>query len=127
MFSERFEQHKTVMVLGRLLERRFVFFNDTATTVIYTLSLHDALPISRRGCGRDRRTGPGGVAEGGDRAPDDPVPGGCAAAGVRLAADRRDPAQPLSEPAADLSLQPDLRRVRDDGAQPGAAGVRQRL
>src|ERR1043165_5090968 len=23
------------------------FFNDTATTVIYTLSLHDALPISR--------------------------------------------------------------------------------
>src|SRR3712207_9519596 len=24
----------------------FVFFNDTATTEIYTLSLHDALPIS---------------------------------------------------------------------------------
>src|SRR3712207_8873741 len=24
------------------------FFNDTATTEIYTLSLHDALPISRR-------------------------------------------------------------------------------
>src|SRR2546422_11266212 len=40
----------------------FFFFNDTATTEIYTLSLHDALPISgharggapRRG-GRDRR------------------------------------------------------------------------
>src|SRR2546426_3298774 len=35
----------------------FFFFNDTATTEIYTLSLHDALPISRRGrragdCGR---------------------------------------------------------------------------
>src|SRR5438067_10792315 len=29
----------------------FFFFNDTATTEIYTLSLHDALPISRR-CGR---------------------------------------------------------------------------
>src|SRR5258707_14454194 len=27
----------------------FFFFNDTATTEIYTLSLHDALPISRNG------------------------------------------------------------------------------
>src|SRR2546430_11509663 len=27
----------------------FFFFNDTATTEIYTLSLHDALPISRAG------------------------------------------------------------------------------
>src|SRR2546430_14447996 len=27
----------------------FFFFNDTATTEIYTLSLHDALPICRRG------------------------------------------------------------------------------
>src|SRR2546421_5836257 len=26
----------------------FFFFNDTATPEIYTLSLHDALPISRR-------------------------------------------------------------------------------
>src|SRR3712207_8192171 len=26
-----------------------VFFNETATTEIYTLSLHDALPISTRG------------------------------------------------------------------------------
>src|SRR3712207_7741709 len=26
----------------------FIFFNDTATTEIYTLSLHDALPISER-------------------------------------------------------------------------------
>src|SRR2546426_12845791 len=37
----------------------FFFFNDTATTEIYTLSLHDALPISH-----DRRVlylqGPGG-------------------------------------------------------------------
>src|SRR5688572_32238352 len=31
----------------------FFFFNDTATTEIYTLSLHDALPISgRRHCWR---------------------------------------------------------------------------
>src|SRR2546430_8180778 len=28
----------------------FFFFNDTATTEIYTLSLHDALPISLCGC-----------------------------------------------------------------------------
>src|SRR5215211_9445792 len=28
----------------------FFFFNDTATTEIYTLSLHDALPISRVRC-----------------------------------------------------------------------------
>src|SRR2546430_17322588 len=27
----------------------FFFFNDTATTEIYTLSLHDALPISTAG------------------------------------------------------------------------------
>src|SRR2546428_9540139 len=33
----------------------FFFFNDTATTEIYTLSLHDALPISARGGGRDAR------------------------------------------------------------------------
>src|SRR2546429_5637070 len=30
----------------------FFFFNDTATTEIYTLSLHDALPIYRRQDGR---------------------------------------------------------------------------
>src|SRR5579875_2605833 len=52
---------------------RFFFFNDTAPTEIYTLSLHDALPI----CGADRpgrrhpalAVGPGGVPcpGGGDR------------------------------------------------------------
>src|SRR2546429_4818550 len=31
-----------------LLYHHFFFFNDTATTEIYTLSLHDALPISNR-------------------------------------------------------------------------------
>src|SRR5215472_13591892 len=34
----------------------FFFFNDTATTEIYTLSLHDALPI----CGTGRVPGPFG-------------------------------------------------------------------
>src|SRR3712207_7815237 len=41
-----------------------VFFNDTATTEIYTLSLHDALPIYRprlgRGAARAVRPGRGG-------------------------------------------------------------------
>ena len=31
---------------GRTTRWAFFFFNDTATTEIYTLSLHDALPIS---------------------------------------------------------------------------------
>src|SRR2546422_1923849 len=36
----------------------FFFFNDTATTEIYTLSLHDALPIySRNRPGSGERTG----------------------------------------------------------------------
>src|SRR6267142_7168485 len=42
----------------------FFFFNDTATTEIYTLSLHDALPIScspsRSGC-RDQAHTPHSV------------------------------------------------------------------
>ena len=33
-------------IRGAALASVFVFFNDTATTEIYTLSLHDALPIS---------------------------------------------------------------------------------
>src|SRR5688572_32122216 len=35
------------------------FFNDTATTEIYTLSLHDALPISRGDVLVTRQTDPG--------------------------------------------------------------------
>src|SRR5687767_15993624 len=35
----------------------FFFFNDTATTEIYTLSLHDALPISTRRSPRRDATG----------------------------------------------------------------------
>src|SRR2546430_11466503 len=45
----------------------FFFFNDTATTEIYTLSLHDALPISReeRRANERQRADPAGG--GGDR------------------------------------------------------------
>src|SRR5258708_32045122 len=34
------------LVSNRTASNFFFFFNDTATTEIYTLSLHDALPIS---------------------------------------------------------------------------------
>src|SRR2546426_10996672 len=43
----------------------FFFFNDTATTEIYTLSLHDALPIWRRSRpDRGLRRGRGGRVRG---------------------------------------------------------------
>src|SRR2546427_9556596 len=52
----------------------FFFFNDTATTEIYTLSLHDALPISHHGHGGEPG-GDGAAARGdGAQSPDrDPV------------------------------------------------------
>src|SRR2546422_8876756 len=43
----------------------FFFFNDTATTEIYTLSLHDALPISAWGSPRRRPAPPGRTRSGG--------------------------------------------------------------
>src|SRR5574340_369441 len=53
--QQRSEEHTSELqspkdlVCRLLLEKKkknFFFFNDTATTEIYTLSLHDALPIS---------------------------------------------------------------------------------
>src|ERR1044072_7081657 len=44
------------------------FFNDTATTEIYTLSLHDALPISHRALQR-RPCRPAGARAGQQAAP----------------------------------------------------------
>src|SRR2546430_17671303 len=58
----------------------FFFFNDTATTEIYTLSLHDALPISARGSGAVR----GIRARAADATRDD------ARAGHRAAEDRSE-------------------------------------
>src|SRR5579859_2383334 len=45
---EEQQRHLSVGTMPRrsLLSSFFFFFNDTATTEIYTLSLHDALPIS---------------------------------------------------------------------------------
>src|SRR2546426_12060529 len=58
--------HRSVLGVGRPAEGLFFFFNDTATTEIYTLSLHDALPISRgrptRQAGTAIRWTPGGSA-----------------------------------------------------------------
>src|SRR2546429_10016227 len=42
-----------------ILSLFFFFFNDTATTEIYTLSLHDALPISPGGRSPAPRPPPG--------------------------------------------------------------------
>src|SRR2546427_2030095 len=48
------------------------FFNDTATTEIYTLSLHDALPISRgRGVASDPEPN---VPEDAEHGPSGPAP-----------------------------------------------------
>src|SRR4029077_10295617 len=42
----RFSSRKLIGNKGKILcSRVLIFFNDTATTEIYTLSLHDALPI----------------------------------------------------------------------------------
>src|SRR5208282_6273716 len=62
-----------VEIVAQLVVAIFFFFNDTATTEIYTLSLHDALPISPAGAAGSRRL--------------------CAAAGQR-AADVNPPAPP---------------------------------
>src|ERR1043165_9397450 len=48
--DERSEEHTSELQSRGLISYAFFFFNDTATTEIYTLSLHDALPISRRRC-----------------------------------------------------------------------------
>src|SRR2546429_9286265 len=54
----------------------FFFFNDTATTEIYTLSLHDALPISwvKRASARDRPSSNASYSEWRMRARSMPTP-----------------------------------------------------
>src|SRR3989442_3436053 len=59
----------------------FFFFNDTATTEIYTLSLHDALPISQGRARRpldaqEREHRPLAGPHRGPRGTADPAPGG---------------------------------------------------
>src|SRR6266403_3021194 len=45
-----FYYHFFLLLSIKILFRKFFFFNDTATTKIYTLSLHDALPIFEFQC-----------------------------------------------------------------------------
>src|SRR5690349_24380852 len=54
-------------MLVRLCLLLCFFFNDTATTEIYTLSLHDALPISRSTprCSSSSRSSPAWCSRGG--------------------------------------------------------------
>src|SRR6266498_6038966 len=68
-------------MLFSLLIFFFFFFNDTATTEIYTLSLHDALPIPAvpgpwGGLPGDRRSGAAGRGAGVDRGQRDVRGGG---------------------------------------------------
>src|SRR6266542_2361494 len=46
-FSVTIEELIINFLVRRFFQCHFFFFNGTATTEIYTLSLHDALPISR--------------------------------------------------------------------------------
>src|SRR2546429_6972992 len=82
----------------------FFFFNDTATTEIYTLSLHDALPISRLQPGALRGDHHAGAARsldvganGGRHAGRDSRCAGARPGGHRLV--RRDVVRRLAEPA----------------------------
>src|SRR3712207_7235578 len=67
----------------------FFFFNDTATTEIYTLSLHDALPISAHRAALDAHAPTGEDAVGFDE--------GVRATGVRPDARRRRSEEHTSE------------------------------
>src|SRR2546427_11924854 len=83
----------------------FFFFNDTATTEIYTLSLHDALPIC---LGRPRARG----RDGGVR----PAPAGKRHRLPEAGTDRtrlgRWPHPPAGEPARLVRLHGQCRRAR---------------
>src|SRR2546430_11387155 len=45
MYQESLPRCACIQIADRFTHYAFFFFNDTATTEIYTLSLHDALPI----------------------------------------------------------------------------------
>src|SRR2546430_4643411 len=62
----------TTLVRSPIPNAIIFFFNDTATTEIYTLSLHDALPIFRRAPGTGLMAGAGGRARRGSAG--DPAP-----------------------------------------------------
>src|SRR3989449_3787891 len=116
----------------------FFFFNDTATTEIYTLSLHDALPISvHRRAHREVPGGPDGAAQPavrgrrGNRLLQSEGRSLCAARAVLRGApdesrgvdaeQRRQPAREL-ERQRDPQLHPSRRRLEGHHRPRGAVG-----
>src|SRR5256886_15009977 len=96
----------------------FFFFNDTATTEIYTLSLHDALPIlPARGAGPTRR-GAGAPARRQCRTRRSPS---LDDAGPALRRGSRRPAPRVREPARPARAR--ARRERTAAARGAAAPV----
>src|SRR6266567_5925450 len=85
----------------------FFFFNDTATTEIYTLSLHDALPISLPR--RDRRQLAAGPAPAHRRPGSGLLPGGPRELRPRLG---RQPERTAAHPGAPRRVAASLRRAR---------------
>src|SRR3712207_8797321 len=64
-----------MLLTSRICIMTVFFFNDTATTEIYTLSLHDALPILKRSS-RNAELDSRKVRQGGDRRDRRPHRGG---------------------------------------------------
>src|SRR5476649_110284 len=52
------EKNRSTRLISRIFLVLVLFFNDTATTEIYTLSLHDALPISSQAQPEPKRLTP---------------------------------------------------------------------
>src|SRR2546430_5405504 len=99
--------------------RHFFFFNDTATTEIYTLSLHDALPISMDNAGERRLLRARGRGEAGQRQNERLQP---SSSNARRHVHARDPAASSDDgPFAKWSARGAAARVRlrnNSGQQP---------
>src|SRR2546430_15589139 len=65
MSTHKEKWRRMVIRLCNTISKLFFFFNDTATTEIYTLSLHDALPISVRPAVRPGLVGQAVLGRGG--------------------------------------------------------------
>src|SRR3712207_5499098 len=81
------------------------FFNDTATTEIYTLSLHDALPISARRY-RRRRGAPGSRTDHGDAGSRTCPPRESFMTRPKTAAPRKGTRKPPAEPVEAIAPLP---------------------
>src|ERR1051326_4281982 len=71
LFVSRSEEYTSELQSHSFFSYSVFFFNDTATTEIYTLSLHDALPICLAPTGARGRLGQ--LARDGGHAGDQPV------------------------------------------------------